>query len=78
VTSSGLLPKYLLITELRFEAMLYSSLGNENSDAGHIKFSRGPQAPHPMVYIVTLPRFFVVGLMGCPGGYAPNRPVAWF
>jgi len=28
--------------ELRFEAMLYSNLGNENSGAGHIKCSRGP------------------------------------
>jgi len=27
--------------ELRFEAMLYSNLGKENSDAGHIKCSRG-------------------------------------
>jgi len=39
--------------ELRFEAMLYSNLGNENSDAGHAKCSRGlhlargPQVPHP-------------------------------
>jgi len=28
--------------ELRFEAMLYSNLDNENSDADHIKCSRGP------------------------------------
>jgi len=27
--------------ELRFEAMLYSNMGNQNSDAGHIKCSRG-------------------------------------
>jgi len=27
--------------------MLYSKMGNENSDAGHIKCSRGPQFPHP-------------------------------
>jgi len=33
--------------ELRFDAMLYSSLGNESCDAGHIKCSRGPQVPHP-------------------------------
>jgi len=33
--------------ELRFDAILYSKLGNETSDAGHIKFSRGPQVPHP-------------------------------
>jgi len=32
--------------ELRFDAMLYSSLGNENSDADHIKRSLGPQVPH--------------------------------
>ena len=29
--------------------MLYSKLGNENSDAGHIKCSRGPQDPHPAI-----------------------------
>jgi len=33
--------------ELRFEAMLYSYFGNENSDADHIQCSRGPQVPHP-------------------------------
>jgi len=44
---------YLLVMELRFDAMLYSNMGNENSDAGHIKCSRGPrlglgpQVPHP-------------------------------
>jgi len=27
--------------------MLYSNLGNENSDAGHIKFSSGPQVSQP-------------------------------
>ena len=38
----------------RFDAILYSSrLGNENSDAGHIKclrvlhLTRGPKIPHP-------------------------------
>jgi len=42
--------------ELRFDAILYSKLGNENSDAGHIKCSpephlaRGSEAPHPAVY----------------------------
>jgi len=36
------LPKYLLIMELRFFAMLYSNVGNENFDAGHIKCTRGP------------------------------------
>ena len=43
-----LLSKYLLIMDLRFDAMLYSNLGNENSDKGHIKmFARaafGPRA----------------------------------
>jgi len=33
--------------ELRFDAILYSTSGNENSDADHIKCSRGPQVPHP-------------------------------
>ena len=28
--------KFLLVMELRFDASLYSKLGNENSDAGHI------------------------------------------
>jgi len=41
-----LLSKYLLTTELRFDAMC-SNLGNESSDAGHMKCSRGPQVPHP-------------------------------
>jgi len=47
VTSFDLPSKYLLIIELHFEAMLYSNLGNENSDADHIKCSRGPQVSHP-------------------------------
>jgi len=52
VTSLDLLSKYLLIMELRSDAVLYSHLGNENSDAGHIKcshrqhLSRGPQVHH--------------------------------
>jgi len=33
--------------DLRCDAMLRSNLGNENSDEGHIKCSRGPQVPHP-------------------------------
>jgi len=33
--------------ELRFDAILYSKLTNENPDAGHIKCSRGPQVAHP-------------------------------
>jgi len=32
---------------LRFGAMLHSNLGNENSDAGHMKCLRGPQVLHP-------------------------------
>jgi len=31
--------------EFRFDTILYSRLGNENSDAGHIKCSRGPIWP---------------------------------
>ena len=42
MTSLDLLPKHLRIMELRFDAMVYSYLSNENSDAGHIKRSRGP------------------------------------
>jgi len=42
-----ILPKYVVIMELRFTIILYSKLGNENSDAGHIKCLRRPQAPHP-------------------------------
>ena len=33
--------------ELRFDAILYSTLGNENFDAGHIKCLRGTQVPTP-------------------------------
>jgi len=55
MTTVNLLSKYLLVMELRFDAMLYSNMGNENSDymgnensdAGHIKCSRGPQVPTP-------------------------------
>jgi len=36
VISLDLLSKYLLITEFRLDAMLYSNLGNKISDAGHI------------------------------------------
>jgi len=41
--------KYLLIMELRFDAILYYKLGNENSDTGHIKCPRGPQVHHPWI-----------------------------
>jgi len=47
VTSFELLSKFLLIMLLRFDVMLYSNLGNENSGAGHIKCSCGLQVPHP-------------------------------
>jgi len=53
VISLDSLSRYLLIMELRFNAMLYFDLGNDNSDAGHIKCSRGPhlarrpQVPEP-------------------------------
>jgi len=33
--------------EFGFDAILYSTLGNENSDAGHIKCSRGTQVAQP-------------------------------
>jgi len=42
--------KYLLIRELRFDVILYSKLGNENSDAGHSKRSREPQVPKELVH----------------------------
>jgi len=45
---------FWLMMELRFDTMLYFNLGNENSDAGHIKCSRGPQAPTPVVKSCTL------------------------
>ena len=32
--------------EIRFDGILYFNLCNENSDAGHIKCSPGPQVPH--------------------------------
>jgi len=49
VASLVVLYKYLyllMIMELRFNAMLYSNSGNENSDAGHIRCSRGPHLAH--------------------------------
>jgi len=42
IEASGLLSKYLLIMKLRFDAILSCELGNENSDASHIKSSCGP------------------------------------
>jgi len=46
VTHLDLLCKYLLIVELRFDAMLCSNMGNENSDAGHI-WLEGRNFPTP-------------------------------
>jgi len=46
VTSLDLLSNYLLIMELRFDAMSYSNLGNKNSNAGHIKCLHRPQVPN--------------------------------
>jgi len=33
--------------ELRFDVILYCKLGNENSEAGHIKCLRGRRFPTP-------------------------------
>jgi len=33
--------------ELRFGKMLYSNLGNKNSDVAHVKCSCELQVPHP-------------------------------
>jgi len=47
VISLGLLSKYLLTREPRFDAMFYSNLAYENPDADHMQCSCGPQVPHP-------------------------------
>jgi len=47
--TSDLLIKYLLMMELRFDAMLYSNLSNENSDAGR-------RSPTPVVNNSFVPR----------------------
>jgi len=44
--------KHLLIMELRFDAILYTNLGNENSNAGNIKCSRGPQVRQPYCRVI--------------------------
>jgi len=49
VTSVDLLSEYVLIMELRFDVMVCSNLGNENSDAGHFKCSREPQVTRPWI-----------------------------
>jgi len=41
------LSEYLLITELRLDAILYFNLGNKNSNEGHIKCSWEAQVPYP-------------------------------
>jgi len=46
-TTLDLPSKCLLVIEFCFDVTLCSNLGNENSNAGHFKFSRGPQVPHP-------------------------------
>jgi len=38
--------KYLLVMELRFDTILYSTMSNESCDAGHIKCSGGPHLAH--------------------------------
>jgi len=57
VASLDLLFKYLLIIDLRFDTMLHSNLGNENSVAGHIKRSRGQQIPTPVLIIYEISFF---------------------
>ena len=50
--SLHLLSTRWLVTEFRFDAMLRPNMGDEKSDAGHAKGSRGrhlaggPQVPH--------------------------------
>jgi len=48
VTSLDLPSKYLRIIGLRFDAILCSNLGNENSDVGHVKHSRRLQVTSPV------------------------------
>ena len=47
MASVDILPMYLLIMELRLDAMLYANLGNENSDARHTKCPVGPEVSTP-------------------------------
>jgi len=39
-------------------------LGDENFDAGHSKCSRGPQAPHPLIYVIRDMYFDAAGDVG--------------
>ena len=48
MTSLDLPSKYLRIIGLRFDAILCSNLGNENSDVGHVKHSRRLQVTSPV------------------------------
>ena len=41
----------LCVMKFRFDAILCSNLGNENSDADHIKCSLGPQVPRPFLCV---------------------------
>jgi len=41
--------KYLLIIVLRFDAILYSELGNENCNTDHNQMFMRPQVPHPWI-----------------------------
>jgi len=54
--------KYLLITKLHVDAILYSNLGKENSDVGPIKCSRGPLVLHPWSTVTRTGK----RLRGCP------------
>jgi len=57
--------KHLLIMENCSGTILYSKLANENSDAGHIKCSRGPQVPHSCF---TQTRLIGIRCAGCVAG----------
>jgi len=54
--------------ELRSDVMLYSNLGNENSDAGHVKCSRGPhlscgpKVSHPWCTLCKIPGYITEGI----------------
>jgi len=53
--------------EFRFDAIIYSNLSNENSDAGQTKCFRRPQVPHtwfkPMVGELRVADIFCVALL---------------
>jgi len=83
VNSPDLRSKYLLIVELRLEAILHSNLGNENSNAGHIKCSRGPQVAHTPVLRCCCPASVTLHLSHILEQWLatfsmPCRPVARF